>query len=129
MIKYLIFGIIVTVSFCGWKLARTDWSFGHKARYGAVTAANNASAHAAATPTQAPAYELIHEPWRGKGSGWMHTESGFYRAGKMSRHGYCAGVDDTTALVYKPDGGILYVLGDDESILPVTRPVAVAPRK
>jgi hypothetical protein len=75
-----------------------------------------------------PAYTVRREKWFYRAGQTMRTESGIYTTGRLSGEGWVEGVQEFVARIRKPDGELLYIVGDDypTKILPTEEALRVA---
>lgn len=135
--KYVIILMVTVLALAGYRLYKTDWSFGRKPA--TVQAVSNSSEVKTVGSDKPTAYEVEHEAWRARGGDWIKlADSGMYRVGRMSRKGMVQGIQDGVIYVRRPNGGLLYIVADDEigkvSLpppipTPTGRPMVIAPWK
>lgn len=75
---------------------------------------------------QAKKYENRHEKWYAVVPNALKLESGWYRKGQLSAEGMVEAIQEHNVRVRKPDGGLLYIIGDDFSV-PVGPPLPTPP--
>jgi hypothetical protein len=123
MVKWILLGGIAIVVYSGWSLISGGGIFGNTKVMEATpsgtpppVAAKETAATERVSNTKRDEYELVAEKWLGRGEGWLRTESGEYRQGEMSRHGFVQGIRNGTARIQKPDGKLLYIVGMDYAV-------------
>jgi hypothetical protein len=112
--KYAFMIVLVMVGLGVWKLATADW---HPKSSAAKAVGTTVTQATTKTEINSKAtYETKGEPWRARGKGWMKTDAGYYRVGRMSPSGMVEAIADGVVRIKKPDGQLLFIVGQDVTV-------------